>query len=254
MNFSQLGISDNLVYGSKRIFERRLRILEEAQKLIADEGFEKFRMRELCSRAEVTPHTIYKAFGSKERLVALAIRHQFESFETKYPLKYPQRSLQGVLERVIVGHATMLGMKEYVKAVTCIYFSLTVDDDLREAAAYNVILTLLPWARHLENQGHLRSGLSATDLVEQIIRLKFTISLDWCRNGISDEVFLEKKVRAVLGSAAGLTVGAGYREINDYLVDFSSSRTIFETFRKDVSQAAVGTLKWKDRLERGAGT
>ncbi len=243
MNFSEIGIADNLVYASPRIFERRLRILDETQKLIAEKGFEKFRMRELCKRAEVAPHTIYKAFGSKERLIALAIRHQFESFETKHPLKYSRRSLQGVLERVIIGHATMLSMQEYVKAVTSIYFSLTVDDDLREAAAYNVILTLLPWAKGLQQQGCLRDGFTADDLVEQIIRLKFTISLQWCRGGISDEAFLEKKVLAVLTSAAGSTRGDGYREISDYLTDFQGKRAIFERFRVEVSQEAVGTAR-----------
>lgn len=246
MKFSKLGLADNLVYGSKRIFERRVRILEETQKLIAEKGFEKFRMRELCSRAEVAPHTIYKAFGSKERLIALAIRHQFESFETKYPLKYPRRSLEGVLERVIIGHATMLGMKEYVKAVISIYFSLTVDDDLREAAAYNVILTLLPWAKNLQQQGHLRGGLTADDLIEQIIRLKFTVSLDWARDAISDDMFLEKKVLAVLNSAAGLTCGDSYTEISNYLNDFIDKRTEFNLFHDKVSQTAVGTLRWKD--------
>ena len=244
MNFSEFGLRENLVYASKRIFERRLRILEETQKLIADKGFEKFRMRELCSRAEVAPHTIYKAFGSKERLIALAIRHQFESFETIHPLKHPRRSLEGVLERVIIGHVTMLGMKEYVKAVTSIYFSLTADNDLREAAGYNVILTLLPWAKYLQQHGHLSEGLTSDNLVEQIIRLKFTISLDWSRDAISNETFLEKKVLAVLSSAAGLTRGEGRKEIDEYLSDFLGKRSLFEQFRKKVSQEAVGTLRW----------
>lgn len=250
MNFAEFGLTDNLVYGSRRIFERRLRILEETQKLIAEIGFEKFRMRELCKRAEVAPHTIYKAFGSKERLIALAIRHQFETFETKYPLKYPRRNLQGVLERVIIGHATMLGMKEYVKAVTSIYFSLTVDDDLREAAGYNVILTLLPWAKAVQQQGHLRDGVTADDLVNQIIRLKFTISLDWSRSGISDETFLEKKILAVLTSASGLTQGEGYEEIDRHLTDFLGARTIFDRFREEVSQEAVGTMRRRDADEQ----
>src|SRR5690554_4581493 len=205
MDFSEFGLADNLVYGSRRIFERRLRILEETQKLIADEGFEKFRMRELCKRAEVAPHTIYKAFGSKERLIAVAIRHQFESFATKHPLKYPRRSLEGVLERLIIAHATMLGMKEYVKTVANIYFSLTVDEYLRDSVTYNVILTLRPWAIRLQQYGHLREGITAEDLVEQIVRQKFTISLEWSRTDISDETFFEKKVLAVLSSAAGLT-------------------------------------------------
>ncbi|PHR12227.1 MAG: hypothetical protein COA41_19495 [Sphingopyxis sp.] len=246
MDFSEFGLADNLVYGSRRIFERRLRILEETQKLIVDQGFEKFRMRELCKRAEVAPHTIYKAFGSRERLIALAIRHQFESFATNHPLKYPRRSLQGALERVIIGHATMLSMKEYVKAVTSIYFSLTVDEDLRDAVGYNVVLTLLPWAKRLQQQGYLRDSVTAEDLVEQIIRLKFTVSLEWSRMEISDEIFLEKKVLAVLSSAAGLTDGEGYERINLYLTDFLGQRKIFDEFRDEVSQKAIGTAKRKD--------
>ena len=251
MNFSERGLADNLTYGSRRIFERRLRILEETQKLIAEKGFDKFRMRELCEHAEVAPHTIYKAYGSKERVIALAIRHQFESFETKYPLKYPRRSLEGVLERVIIGHATMLGMREYVKAVTSIYFSMTADGDLREAAGYNVMLTLLPWAKALQQRGCLRAGLTADDLVDHILRLKFTISLEWCKGDISDEDFLNRKVLAVLSSAAGFSCGSGAEEISEYLDDFLGTRAIFDRFREAVSQKAVGTEKRKAAFDRG---
>jgi AcrR family transcriptional regulator len=250
MNVAEFGLTDNLIYGSPRIFERRRRILEEAHKLIADNGFEKFRMRELCKRAEVAPHTIYKAFGSKERLIALALRHQFESFATKHPLKYPRRSLQGALERVIVGHATMLTMKEYVKAVTSIHFSLTADDELRQAASYNVVLTLRPWTLALQRQGHLRSGLTAEDMVDQILRLKFTTSLEWCRGAISDAEFLDGKIFAVLSVAAGFTRESGNDEINTYLTDFLGTRDIFDKFRDEVSQKAVGMERRRVRNER----
>ena len=240
MNGAKFGLTDNLTYASPRIFERRLRILEEAHRLITESGLENFRMRELCKRASVAPHTIYKAFGSKERLIALALRHQFESFSTKHPLKYPKRTLEGALERVIVGHATMLSMKEYVKAVTSIYFSLTADEELRQAASYNVILTLLPWMMALHKQGCLREGVTPETVVDLILRLKFAITLGWSRDSISDDEFLDGKIFAVLSVSAGLTCGAGYDEVNDYLTDFLGARQRFDTFRDDVSQKAVG--------------
>jgi TetR/AcrR family transcriptional regulator, cholesterol catabolism regulator len=241
MNDAELGLADNLIYASPRIFERRRRILEETHKLIASHGFENFRMRELCRRAEVASHTIYKAFGSKERLIALAIRHQFDAFATTHPLKYPRRSLEGALERVIVGHATMLDMKEYVKAVTSVYFSLNVDDDLRKAAGYNVTLTVSPWALALERQGALRPGVTADQLVDQILRLKFTISQDWCRGAITDEQFLDGKALAVLTVAAGLCIGSENEQVGVYLEDLLGSRCRFEQLRREVDQAAVGT-------------
>ena len=63
---------------------------------------------------------------------------------------------------------------------------------------------------------------------------------------ISDEIFLEKKVLAVLSSAAGLTDGEGYERINLYLTDFLGQRKIFDEFRDEVSQKAIGTAKRKD--------
>jgi TetR/AcrR family transcriptional regulator, cholesterol catabolism regulator len=236
MNGEALGLADNLIYASPRIFERRRRILEETHKLIASHGFENFRMRELCRRAEVASHTIYKAFGSKERLIALAIRHQFDAFATTFTLKYPRRSLLGALERVIVGHVTMLDMKEYVKAVTSVYFSLNVDDDLRMAAGYNVTLTVRPWALALERQGSLRPGVTADQLVDQILRLKFTVSQDWCRDAITDEQFLAGKTLAVLTVAAGLCRGSEYQQLSMYLDDFLGSRSLFEELRHEVTQ------------------
>ncbi|MBP8235469.1 MAG: TetR/AcrR family transcriptional regulator, partial [Rhizorhabdus sp.] len=110
-------LSQNLVYSSPRIFERRRRILEEARQLVSECGYEGFGIRELCLRAQVAPQTVYKAFGNKERLVTLAIRQHFESFAEHQKFFFPRTTLNGVIERIIVSDAGTRASREYVAAL-----------------------------------------------------------------------------------------------------------------------------------------
>jgi hypothetical protein len=117
---------------------------------------------------------------------------------------------------------------------------LNVDDDLRKAAGYNVTLTVRPWALALERQGSLRPGVSADQLVDQILRLKFTISQDWCRDAITDAQFLDGKALAVLTVAAGLCQGSEHEQVGLYLEDLLGARRLFEQLCREVDQVAVG--------------
>ena len=89
-------LNENLTYGSPKIFERRRRILETARLLIAERGYDGFGIRELCERASVAPQTVYKAFESKERIIALAIRHHFQLFAKQQAYHFDKASLEGV--------------------------------------------------------------------------------------------------------------------------------------------------------------
>src|SRR6202011_1710158 len=102
---------------SPRIFERRRRILAVTRELIAIQGYDGFSIRELCSRANVAPQTVYKAFENKERLVSLAVRDHFSSFIQSHRSIHHAASLSGVIERVIVSDLNMRDMRPFVLAI-----------------------------------------------------------------------------------------------------------------------------------------
>lgn len=235
-------LSQNLIYSSPRIFERRRRILEEARQLVSECGYEGFGIRELCQRAQVSPQTVYKAFGNKERLVTLAIRQHFESFSEHQKFFYQRSTLHGVVERIIISDAGTRVSREYVAALVAIHFSQTAQDDLREAAQFHIVGTLQPWAVALREAGHLRRGFSPEMLVQNITHLLFGISLDWCRSAISDDEFLQQKITSVLLCGAGATRGAAQKELSGYLTDALGKQELIDSVRASTASAtASGT-------------
>lgn len=229
-------LSDNLVYSSPRIFERRRRILWTARDLVAKHGYDGFSIRELCKQAGVAPHTVYKAFDSKERVVALSIRQYFLSFIEKREFVYDQASLQGVIERLIVSDLHMHDARAFVSAIVAIYFSQTADEDLQVASRMNIIVTLQPWAEAVRERGHLRIGITVDDFVHDIVGLLFDVSLDWCRGKITDVDFITEKLRMTLTYASGATRGAGRKEIDLYLTDLLGKRRLINEIQLRIDE------------------
>ncbi|MEE2929250.1 MAG: TetR/AcrR family transcriptional regulator [Pseudomonadota bacterium] len=58
---------------SKNMAKRRETILREARSLIADEGFEALKIRDLAARAGLTVPTIYNLVGGKNEILAVII-------------------------------------------------------------------------------------------------------------------------------------------------------------------------------------
>ncbi|MFZ4605597.1 MAG: TetR/AcrR family transcriptional regulator [Caulobacter sp.] len=236
MHLADSILNENLIYSSPKIFERRRRILSTTRELIAQHGYDGFSIRELCNQAKVAPQTIYKAFESKERLVSLSIRHHFSSFVESQHFHYDKRTLQGVIEHLIVSDNHMHDSRKFVMAVVAIYFSQTADQDLLVAARTNILVTLLPWAIELRERGHLRVGMGVESFVHAVVGLLFTVSLDWCRGDISNDEFIYKKLEALLSYASGVTRGAGRREIDLYLTDLLGRRRLFEEIKAVADQ------------------
>lgn len=245
MSLPESILGENLVYSSPKMFERRRRILQTTRELIARHGYDGFSIRDLCQEAGVAPHTVYKAFDSKERLVALSIRQYFLSFIESHQFLNDRSTLDGVLERIIVSDHHMHGVREFVIAIVAIYFSQTAEKDLQIAARMNIQNTLEPWAVALRERGHLRVGLAVQPFIDGISSLMFNMSLEWCRGNINDEEFLFGKLRALLIFASGATRGAGRKEIDQRLGTLLARREL-------TSSIAVSGLANETQVSAGA--
>src|SRR6266851_1962676 len=107
-----------LIYSSRSIAERRRRILREARKLLAERGIEGFAVRELCRRAEVAQRTLYNAFQSKDRVIALAIREAYEEVNQRFRYRTSAETLEGFLDRLTSVHERNFRARNYTDAVT----------------------------------------------------------------------------------------------------------------------------------------
>ena len=84
-----------LTYASPAIRARRRRIQDETRKMIAERGVAGFSMDDLSKRAKVAKRTLYNAFQTKERIIAVAIK---ESFEQDFFVQSPRQQRDAALE------------------------------------------------------------------------------------------------------------------------------------------------------------
>jgi|TARA_B110000238_G_scaffold196550_1_gene237534 AcrR family transcriptional regulator len=62
---------------TERQYRRREKILATARDLISKHGYVGVTMRELAEKSSVTPKTLYHQFGSKEKLLRIAVEERF---------------------------------------------------------------------------------------------------------------------------------------------------------------------------------
>jgi len=62
---------------TERQYQRREKILGTARDLITRHGYDGVTMRALAAKSGVTPKTLYDQFGSKEKLLRIAIEERF---------------------------------------------------------------------------------------------------------------------------------------------------------------------------------
>lgn len=225
MQFDETLKTENLVYSSSRMHERRQRIMEVTRELIAERGHDGFNMRELCQRAKVAPQTVYKAFESKERLVALSIRQNFQLQAEALAYHYDADSIEGIIERLAVSDRNVRSVKAYAVGIVSIFFSQTADADLRLATSYHITATLRPWLSALRQQGFIRRGVG-DNLSDVMVGLLFGVALEWVRGEVTDEEFLYSKLECLFIYACGVTRGAGQKEISRYLTDLLNRKEL----------------------------
>lgn len=71
-------LRQNVSTRSKNMTKRRTTILREARNLIAGNGFDALRIRDLAARAGLTVPTIYNLIGGKDEILATIIRELVE--------------------------------------------------------------------------------------------------------------------------------------------------------------------------------
>ena len=195
-----------LVYSSPQIQERRERILREARKLIAEEGVEGFSIRKLCSRADVVQRTLYNAFHSKDRIIALAIWHAYLEAHRKAKYHTATDAIEGVVDRMYSVNRRNLRGPNYARAIVALYFSPGLGTDILEALRAMVYFQRL-WLEKIEQMGALRPGFVIGDVLNDLANLEYSVIHDWLQGRLNDEAYLTRIIQGFLTYAFAITTG-----------------------------------------------
>lgn len=210
-------MSDNgersLTYSSPAIRDRRRRILEETRNLIAEQGIGDFSMHELCKRAGVAKRTLYNAFQTRERLIAVAIQDYFKEYLERLAYRAPIGTLQRNVERIVAVTRRNRKIRNYIRAIMAIYFSSEVNPDLWRTLHNMGTEANLEWIRRLQSRRQLQPWIQAEQLADDIIRYEYATINEWARGQIPDDEIVPRLVLSYLTFMAGATRGAARNEI-----------------------------------------
>lgn len=221
-----------MTHSSPAMFERRRRILREARRMIGTGRMEDFNIRELCRRAEVSSRTVYNAFGGKEAVIALAIKDYFEAFQRSMTFVASEESFEGAFERAMAATLRNLQIPNYLNAVTALYFSPTLDPQIRSVLLGIGRQQWLAWLRHVRSRRQLERGVDPGQLAVDLSDLQFAKVHQWGLGELAGERLVEVTARSVLTHVAGATRGEARAAV----------RTWIDALSRD-------TAEWRDFIE-----
>lgn len=204
-------------YSSPAIRERRARILNETRRAIAEKGIGGVSMSEIGKRAGVAKRTLYNAFQTRERMVAVAIREYFQDYVDRIPYTSEPGTLTRNLERMVFVVVRNRKIRNYVRAIMQLYFSPGADDDIRIEMHEMAARSNLEWMRTLDAGRQLQPWIDVEEFADDVVRLEYATINDWAQGRISDDLIVPQLLRNYLTFVAGATRGTARREAEELL-------------------------------------
>ena len=214
---NELTSGRTLVYKSASIVERRRRILREARRMIVESGLAAFNVRDLCARAGIAQKTLYNAFGSKEAVVAMAIRQYLADFLGQMTLANDPQSVEGRLERFIKIHSRNIQIRPYTSAIMAVYNAQTAAPGVRSAIRELAEASIRPFAEAVARRRNFQPGLSVERYIEMSVTTQYAILTDWSVGEIADAELAERICEMFLVVLEGATRGVTRREAGAWL-------------------------------------
>ena len=175
-------------YNSPSMLARRQRILREVLRLIEEGGVENITVRELATRSEVSPRTLYAAFGGKEELIAQAVKQHFPEAMGENGSRTIPDSLSAVAARLDLLAHVVIRERKYSAAMARIYFSPTIDHRIYEVLKEIALSHIRPWVTILvaEKRLSLVSPVQVELLLSQLANVEYTVINDWSSGRLTD--------------------------------------------------------------------
>lgn len=229
-------------YKSDSIMERRERILRVARKMIAQSGVAELSVRELCARAGIAQKTLYNAFGSKDHVITLAVTQYTQEFNNSVYYKFPRKTLEGQIERMIKVHSRNTQLRSYTTAIMSVYNSAQSDRELRNAVRLMSTNAYKPFVEMLDEEKGLQSKVTPEHITAYLTTNTYATLTDWCIGDIEDQLLVERVCEGFLMIVAASTRGKHKAEAEQWLNDLRNGRPSWMTFRK-MAEVEPGELR-----------
>ena len=223
------------IYSSPAMRARRSRILAETRKAIAEQGIAALSMNDVGKRAGVAKRTLYNAFQTRERMIAIAIQEYFDEFVTCISYAHPVGTLMHNVERMVSVVNRNRQIRNYIRAIMALYFSPEADGDIWQAMHRMAARSNLEWMRILQSKRQLQPWAEAEQLADEVVRLEYATINAWAQGRMGDDEIIPHLLRSYLTFVAGATRGAARREIEDLLHEVTGHGVgrLLETRSKD---------------------
>jgi AcrR family transcriptional regulator len=206
-------------YASAAILERRKALLKEVLSMIAENGFERFNIRDLSARTSVAKQTIYNIFETRERLLATAISTYFEENDQLIDYRTPAGTLERMIERSIVAGTRAFRIPNYMRALMALYHAPDADPEIWTAIHRVGTYAHETWIHALSNEGLLQPWVDGPSLIDDMARYRYGIIYEWCRGHVASEDLVAREVIGSLSMMRGATRGQGQAAIEEALID-----------------------------------
>ncbi len=172
--------------------DRRARIVDEARRLIGEQGFDGLSLRKLAAAADVTVPTIYNLIGGKEKILNELFADWVGMIEQELTKIDKDHALE-IAEAVVVEATRMIGEnEEYYRSaqIAADHISRSSDAvvDWKQLGSRSASMQENA-ARLAQEQGLLRGDVPARVLGEQIFANYRVASSAWTYRRISLERF-----------------------------------------------------------------
>jgi AcrR family transcriptional regulator len=208
---------------SSAMFERRRRILKEAQRMLAEDGVAGFSTMELGRRSGVAQRTIYNAFGNRDTLIAIVIRFYFEQFSLAIADKFDTSTLDGALGRLAATTMRNVQLRNYMSAIVSLHFLPSAPAPVRAVTLKIGAGFFLEWLHHLQETRQLPAHCDLQRLTRSLANLQYAVVQDWLVGAIQEDRLVFETLEAVLQMLSGALGGKARALIDGYLTDLHQS-------------------------------
>lgn len=193
--------------------------------MMIERGAQGMAMRDLAERANVSLRTLYNAFGSKEALIAAAVRQYYDKFLRSLSSDRDVYSFEWVLSGIVATNLRNQQIRDYLSALVNLYFSSSADPAIRIELRRTAAGFMQAWLEVLQVRRQLRPGADITRAAGHIASLQYALNQEWLSGAMADDELVPAVAEAVLTYLAGLVRGDALERVEQELLDLAGGRT-----------------------------
>lgn len=203
--------------GTERQRARRDRILEATRELVTSVGYEGLTMRELATRAKVSPTTLYNLYVNKDELLFAAVGDHMSGSLQEARALAPDPGYEQLVRIVEVLGVQVQATPAYAEAIAKALFQAAPHDALTRLLVLRTSQHCLPSFQAMESARQLRRGVDHTRTAHLLVNASWGCMLGWLK-GMVPLADLRRELRDLrLGILMSVASGAARNHMQDWI-------------------------------------